>query len=243
MPSALRFRYDKVLDELRSFDAVFTKFCSPNGEPSKSIWERLQAARDSTRSGSCFEWIIGDPNVEEARQRPIRTTTSLRNVEGAEWPAAYAEFFMLWRLEQGVSTKRNEPPAEFVVRSASSVCKIWEEVNGEKKRVAEWTFDIGDVTAPGCRFHLHPDYRIEIPRFPSLCVLPNDALACLANELFPKSWPVAVAGSSEAKFHGPKQSQRLRSLLNLWSGAADRSNDPFGEIVMFREYSPLSVTG
>lgn len=242
MASTIEIAYQPLISEIRSFMAVFGHFVDPEGEQSSAVWEQFQYARQNHQPGRDFDLIIGNPDAaDRTLQRPIRTIESRRDKEQREWSAAYAEYFMLLRLTQGKAGRRGALPVDFKIRSASSRCVIWQKNGGEFERAATWNIDFGNPGDPGCRFHVQAHAKsIEIPRFLSPLVLPTDCLAFIANELFPISWPTAVAGSSAAKYHGPRQSRRMTKLFECWLTAIDNSVDPLLSLVKFDNYSSLS---
>jgi hypothetical protein len=137
-------------------------------------------------------------------------------------------------------TKPAKPKkAIFSVADASTRVKIFRcTKNGEilsQTPLAEWRFEIGGPNHPGCLMHTQMEWqtndndrggKLEIPRLPTIILVPSECMDFLLGELFQERWPKVVDGSGD-DFKRWKGNHRGR-LVKLLRAQTELLGDPVG---------------
>jgi hypothetical protein len=226
----MRFSYPAVIAEANSFARDLEPFIDGG-----SLWQvqrfssGLQTAQERAAPGSMARWTLGDVS-SGALVKTIRTTDDIEN-------AGLRVAFAFWvEIEQGLRGRRGIE--SFTVRAASVYFQLEAE---DETCLHKFSIDIQSVSGPGAHLHVQSkgNYQnvgafLELPRISVLSVLPMDALSVIMHEVYPQSWRRQIAGSTDARFHGPKQNARLTSVLNQWLAGIAGSVDPVGEIQQLR---------
>lgn len=217
----LLFRFQQFADEIDAIAEVAHRFVSP---------ETPQILREHRES---LEGIRGGlPNQERRWEitpgRPLRTITSRGNYERTPRRGilnVFAEVTSTWIIRPtGAADKKSYRNRQFELSgNASTVVRIFDDLENEPRELAMWRMDVADNASPGCYFHMqvlgetemapfpHP---LSVPRFPSHLVTPSVALEFVLAELFQDEWPSQVAKETYSLQQWRAiQSLRLRSVL------------------------------
>jgi hypothetical protein len=105
--------------------------------------------------------------------------------------------------------------------------------------LAVWHHDVVAPDGPGALLHAQIPGRIPIPRLPSLCLLPGDALEFLMAELFHHDWSEVGQGEKYARFAN-LQRPRLMRVLHEQHRALQASSRESGWSVL-RRWRPVTA--
>ena len=132
----------------------------------------------------------------------------------------------VWEIEPcGMPNRKRPMNRAFAVRNSS--VRISLEDADSSASVACWDFDVGDDRSPGC--HVHVKYAptigsereslrdVDVPRLPSIIMMPTDALEFVLGELWQEDW-YRFASSTRPDLNAWRRfpRQRMISLLEWY---------------------------
>ncbi len=150
----------------------------------------------------CTVWSEGDSKPDKKSAHHIR-----------------GELSFVWQIRP-LDEKPYQNRSHFVLDGlASTVVSMTDK---GKKRIAQWTVEVGDHQSPGTHFHSQikrfgsapfPS-SLDVPRFPALPMSPFLVLEFAISELFQDRWRRhAVADSSDARKWRGIQEPRMRRFF------------------------------
>lgn len=143
MPN-IQFKIKELYDEFRLMKELAASFLREESLPIlDTVGERLTGLR-SHRSPL---------RLEAKPDRPIKTKDSEGKYEksGGGGYCVRAELCFIWELQPITGPKGNRHVE--VSGKASTVTKLYADVNGSSSEIAHWRLEIGDSNSPGFYFH------------------------------------------------------------------------------------------
>jgi hypothetical protein len=148
--------------------------------------------------------LVSTASIKSERVCTVKTSSvlSTRSNDGKHQKASsvslFGEIEFTWDIIPEAPKSKLAAAKHFLLENASIRLAICEQREaGGHDTLASWTFDIGNQESPGCHFHAKYDdagvgasTNIDIPRLPTLVVMPTDAMAFLFGELWQKQWSI-----------------------------------------------------
>ncbi len=216
----IRFSFDEMLNELNCMSNVAGNFLRRN--PIPQLADELRHIRDSNKTGAQY-WRIKqcEPLVTEVCHdgyEPGARKCKFKNVFG--------ELTFVWQVRVellGKSKKRKTPKHFHLDGLCSTKICLFEQADPAPIHLAQWQFEVGDSSSPGCHFHCgilqaedKPPFPkgLSIPRLPSVLVTPMDGLDFLLSELLQNDWAMHASDGRHDSIQWSKiQRTRLIKLM------------------------------
>jgi len=214
----LRFSYSAMVKDISGIKRLAASFLSPGGSGAlDQCRSDLECIRNATTERS-WTW-----QIRQDQPHALRTEESkgeYRDSAKQDGIAVYGLLAFTWDIrnaDRGIQRQRH-----FCLDGRASTSLIIKS-SSDNTVVAQWQFEAGDASSPGCHFHsavnqygsdgLFPEW-LKVPRFPGLLFCPMDALEFLLGELFQRRWLQTVSKSSRDRdAWGKSQQHRLERLL------------------------------
>lgn len=240
MPN-IQFEIKELRDEFRLMRGLAEPFLK---EESSQI---LDALCDNLRS---FENYKGPMRLEATPDRPIKTRDSKgKYAKGGRGNyCIQAELYFLWELRPIArqSSRRGHRRVQ-IAGKASTVTKLYVNIDGSSSEIAHWRLEIGDSDSPGFYFHAQMPETLDqdgdtiyqdddmwpkwlpVPRLPVLPFTPMLALEFVLGEIFQDEWPRHINDQSAKSDVGQWRNiymSRFRKYLEWQQEAVGRSASP-----------------
>ncbi len=219
----IRFSFDEMINELTCMSNVANNFLRSN--PIPQLITDLESIRYSNKS-TPQNWAI-------EKSKPLVTKICSNGYEPGTrkctYKSVYGELTCIWQVEVEIlgTPRKREIPKHFFLNGLSStkIC-LFNEQDPIPLPLAQWQFEVGDSSSPGCHFHCGilqtedaPPFPkgLSVPRLPSILITPMDGLDFMLSELLQRDW---TKHTSEGKYDSIQWSkiQRKRFVkLMEWS--------------------------
>jgi hypothetical protein len=197
--SALRFGFQEMLDEIRSFAALADDFI---GAAAKSVLPQFYKELEGYRNAAtrdAFDWEIPDSN-------PLTTVSTTEYEPGSGGSRRLiGEITTKWQIRKEPSAKKSMLSKYFSLVGIASTRIRLRCIGSDNKpgdQIAMWRMEVGDKKSPGCFFHSQIlgessdfpfPHSLPIPRLPIIALTPASVAEFLLAELFQDRWGPHVA--------------------------------------------------
>jgi hypothetical protein len=230
--TGLQFDYDDLIAQVKAIDVLASELLNPQGKATlRKFATDLENAR-TTKVETPFRVRIGQAPYE--RLQTVPSDGKYRRGTKGEVTPVYGTLSCVWEcIHRNKAIQRQR--SFFLIGEASTHLSIRNST--DNSLLAQWQCEVGDPSSPGCHFHSSAKQRnedglyseqapfpswLEVPRLPTVCVTPMDALDFLLGELFQDKWWEQVCKSTDARNTWSKgQSRRFEKLL-AWQSRAVR---------------------
>jgi hypothetical protein len=161
--------------------------------------------------------------------------------------SVYGTLSFVWDIVHTDKGKRKQGTFDLLGEATTGISI--HEPNDEP--IAQWQFEVGDSSSPGCHFHASVNQRdqdglfpkwLKIPRLPGLLVSPFDGLDFLLGELFPKRWPKRVSETSDVRNSwATSQTHRILRILQWQQEMVKKRSFGTPWISLKKEKPPLDI--